>query len=163
MNCNFISKQCCWDNLHLKGGWMYFLYGTNGSRTKTGRRCKGLFSDISTFTCWTKHLSPSESYGPTDNRLCFHRWNPLSSGCAWEFSRDTFLQVRTPCLDELSAPHGESVHGCGENQSSPLLLPWIPAEQTNRPKQYDIYHISITLNAPVSILHCPRQDRKSVG
>lgn len=73
-----------------------------------------------------------------------------------EFSLDAFYTGLKTCLDKLSVTCGESRERLWWKSIFASLPPWKPAEQTNRPKQYDIYHISITLNASVSILHCPR-------
>lgn len=108
-----------------------------------------------TCTCWIKHLS--HAHGNNSKRACVCKdETPYPPQCPGEFSLDAFYTSPKNCIDKLSVTCGESGSGCGENQSLPLLSPWIPAEQTNSPKQYDIYHISITLNASVSILHCPR-------
>ena len=43
--------------------------------------------------------------------------------CPREFSLDAFYTGPKTCVDKLSVTRGESRDGCGENQSSPLLLP----------------------------------------
>lgn len=104
-------------------------------------------------TCWIKHLSPARGNG-NERGLCLPRWNsPILHYARESLALMHFtLAPKKPALTSYLWP----VVRAGIAAVKINLAPWIPAEQTNRPKQYDIYHISITLNASVSILHCPR-------
>lgn len=117
-------------------------------------------------TCWIKHPSHAQGSGAERARVCRHE-APYPSLGPGEFSLDAFYtpppSKKTPALTSYLWPVARAATAAAKINLCLRLLPWIPAEQTNGPKQYYIYHISITLNASVSILHCPRHTHRLQG
>lgn len=114
-------------------------------------------------TCWIKHLSHAQGNGDERARVCRDE-TPYPSLGPREFSLDSFYTIpKKPALTSYLWPVARAGTAAAKINLCLRLLPWIPAEQTNGSKQYYIYHISITLNASVSILHCPRHTHRLQG